>query len=351
MNGRPGFSAADMTIRSARRIVLISHARPDGDAVGSSMGLAAFLESRGQEAVPVFPDRFPDSLGWLDPEGKSIFYDESPEEAGRTVRNADLIICLDFNRFSRANGLGELAASAPAAKIVIDHHPDPDREAFSQVYSEPGRSSTCETVYFRLLECEGVDQRPERLPFRCLEALAAGLLTDTNNFSNSAGPDTFRMASDLCRLGIRFHELSERLFRNNRRERIVLLGYLLSRKLQEIPEEEAAYMILTLSEQRRFDYRPGETEGFVNIPLQTSSVRISALFTETDEGYVRVSLRSKTGYSVNGLARASFNGGGHENAAGGKLFLPVAEIPRYFEQALRDFRKREAQDLQNSEAR
>lgn len=351
MNGRPAFSAAETAMRSARRIVLISHARPDGDAVGSVMGLLAFLESRGREAVPVFPDRFPDFLRWMDPAGKSVFYDESPEEAGRLVGNADLIVCLDFNRFSRVNGLGELAEASPASKIVIDHHPDPDREAFCQVYSEPGRSSTCETVYFRLLECEGVDQHPERLPLRCLEALAAGLLTDTNNFSNSTGPDTFRMASDLCRLGIRFPELSERLFRNNRRERLALLGYLLSRKLQEIPEEDAAYMIFTLAEQRQFGYLPGETEGFVNMPLQTSSVRISALFTETDEGYVRVSLRSKTGYSVNSLARANFNGGGHENAAGGKLFLPVGEIPGYFKQALRSFREREAQDLQTCETK
>jgi phosphoesterase RecJ-like protein len=196
---------------------------------------------------------------------------------------------------------------------------------------------TCELVYYLLLQQPEVNGKAQNLPFQTLYSLTTGLLTDTNNFNNSTTPATFRMAADVCEQGIDLDEITGRLYRSSRPNRLDLMGYLLNERRLRFPELGAEIMTFSLADQKKFDYLSGESEGFVNLPLQTKQVHLSGLFTETTEGYVRVSLRSKRGFSANRLAQQYFNGGGHENAAGGRLYLPIQEVPAYFENAVRAF--------------
>lgn len=321
-------------------ITLLTHTHPDGDAVGSSIGLYHFLKALGYQPKVVFPDNVPDNLKHLLPDPVCI-HEEEKELGDRLLENCDLLIGLDFNQYSRTGSAQFAAARSKARKLLIDHHLAPDIPAFDQVYSEPQRSSTCELLYYLLLQHPQVQGKPACIPQKALYCLTTGLITDTNNFNNSISPATFRMAADVCEQGIDLDQINEQLFRSNRPNRMDLMGFLLENRRTFLPEYGAEYLLFTLEDQKKFDYLPGESEGFVNLPLQTKRVRISALFTETAEGHVRVSLRSKRGFSANRLARMFFNGGGHENAAGGRLFIPMDQVPGYFANAVGVFLQQE----------
>ena len=211
----------------------------------------------------------------------------------------------------------------------------PRTEPFAEVIASRDVSSACELLFWTLMRMPDVAGDASRLPARCLDALYVGMMTDTNNFSNSVFPTTFEMASALIAAGVDKAVLQQRIFNVFSAQRMRLMGYLLKDKMTLLPEYGAAYMILTEAEKQAYDYRPGDSEGFVNLPLSIGEVRISALFTEAPEGYIRVSLRSKIGTDVNVLAREFFNGGGHVNAAGGRLYLPAEEVAAYFLDSLR----------------
>ena len=318
------------------RITLLTHTHPDGDAVGSTTGLYHYLQHLGHRPTLVLPDACPENLQHLLPERLCI-HNQDPEQGDALLENCDLLVCLDFNQLKRSGSAEAAATRSQAKKILVDHHINPERTAFEEVYSEPVRSSTCELVYYLLLQQPDVNGKAQNLPFQTLYSLTTGLLTDTNNFNNSTTPATFRMAADVCEQGIDLDEITGRLYRSSRPNRLDLMGYLLNERRLRFPELGAEIMTFSLADQKKFDYLSGESEGFVNLPLQTKQVHLSGLFTETTEGYVRVSLRSKRGFSANRLAQQYFNGGGHENAAGGRLYLPIQEVPAYFENAVRAF--------------
>lgn len=317
-------------------ICLLTHTHPDGDAVGSSTGLYHYLENLGYLPTLVLPDPCPENLRHLLPERLCIHSQET-KRGDLLLENCEILICMDFNQLKRSGSAEAAASRSKARKILLDHHLNPEKSAFDQVISEPFRSSTCELVYYQLLQQPAVDNQANNIPYNTLYSLTTGLLTDTNHFANSTSPATFRMAADVTEQGIDLDEITDRLNRSSRPNRLDLMGYLLTKRRTRYNELGAELMLLTLSDQKKFDYLSGESEGFVNLPLQTKHVRLSALFTETTEGYVRVSLRSKRGFSANQLSQQFFNGGGHENAAGGRLYIPIKDVPAYFENAVRTF--------------
>ena len=283
----------------------------------------------------VLPETPPESIRFIIPENiPYIFYDSNPDAADAWIAESDLIILLDCNGFSRTEGLSGSLEASKATKVLIDHHLNPQEEQFRLVFSTPEISSASELLYWILKDLGG------ELPADCMNALLSGMTTDTNNFANSVFPSTFRMASDLIAAGTDRDAIIGHIYQEYRENRIRLMGYMQSQEMKVTPEG-AAWMVLTKEIQNRFDYREGEAEGLVNVPLAIKEVRLSVLLTEKD-GCMRVSVRSKKGTSAQQLAVRYFNGGGHENAAGGKLTfgedIPnAAAAPAYVEQALEQF--------------
>ncbi|MBQ0025334.1 MAG: DHH family phosphoesterase [Bacteroidales bacterium] len=338
---RKSTSLLEKALQKAEKVVLVGHFNPDGDSVGSVVGAYHYLASRGILSTMVLPGDYPKSLSFLDTGRKGegiVSYQQKPEQALRAIGSADTIICLDFNRFSRTEQLAGALGESKAFKILIDHHIAPEEKEFDIVISTIRTSSACELLFWTLMDLPDIAGKVERLPMACANALYVGMMTDTNNFSNSCLPSTFNMASLLIRRGVNKDRLQEKVMHCYSVPRTKLMGYLLSEKMIYLSDMKAACITLSNSEKRKYHFKPGDSEGFVNQPLSIKSVRISALFTENNDGqYVRVSLRSKGNMDVNRLAQRFFNGGGHKNAAGGRLFIPIEDVPQYFAESLRKY--------------
>ena len=324
-------------LHKASNILIVVHTHPDGDALGSGAAMLIYLRERmGKKADLLLPDSAPEYLGFI-AEGVGITDAAvEPQRALELIDGADLIIIQDLNQLHRTEQLAAPLSESKAAKVLIDHHMFPDAGQFSLIFSEPERSSTCELLYYILKDIEGGSI--SGIPARSLYALMAGMTTDTNNFANSVFPSTFTMASELIAAGVDRDYLLQKIYFSYRENRVRLMGYMQNEGLTILPEG-AAYMILTKEIQDRFDLREGESEGLVNVPLAIGNVKISVLLKEADDHF-RVSLRSKKGTSAQRCAMKFFNGGGHENAAGGKLFpekdLGGMKLEDYVKQALLD---------------
>lgn len=335
----PGTGRFDALIKESSRAVTISHFRPDGDAAGSLMACTRYLRGRGLDVTPVLPCPLADYLKFLAPPGSGLIdYETSPAETDAAIAGADLIVCLDFNRLSRTEYLENQILSARGSKVLIDHHVQPDTEMFDIVYSSSEVSSACELLYRVLMGMPEVGGNVSNLSLEVAENLYTGMMTDTNNFANSVSPSTFVMAASLLERGVDKNALQFKVLNNHSEPRMRLMGHLLKDKMTLLPQFGAAYMVLTADEKDMYSFRPGDAEGFVNLPLAIAGVNISAFFTECrEEGYVRVSLRSRPGTDVNALARGWYNGGGHINAAGGRIAMPPEEIPAYLLKSLEEY--------------
>ena len=335
----PGTGRLDALISKSSRAVTISHFRPDGDAAGSLMACTRYLRGRGLDVTPVLPCPLADYLKFIAPPGSGLIdYETSPAEVDAAIAGADLIVCLDFNRLSRTEYLENQILSAAGAKVLIDHHVEPDTDRFDVVYSSTEVSSACELLYRVLMGMPEIGGNVSNLSLEVAENLYTGMMTDTNNFANSVSPSTFVMAASLLERGVDKNALQFKVLNNHTEPRMRLMGHLLKDKMTLLPRFGAAYMVLTAEEKEMYSFRPGDAEGFVNLPLTIAGVNISAFFTECrEEGYVRVSLRSRPGTDVNALARGWYNGGGHINAAGGRIAMPSEEIPAYLLKSLEEF--------------
>ena len=326
---------------SARTFVLVGHFNPDGDSIGSVTACYHYLKGRGKEARIILPSPYPDNMSFLEPDypaDRIVICERQMELAESLVAGSDVVICLDLNRLSRTEYLERAILSTKATRVLIDHHIAAELDRFDLAFSTTEVSSTCELLYRILMSMPDVAGDVSKLSLRCAESLYVGMMTDTNNFSNSVFPGTFEMASKLIARGVDKDSLQEKVLSCYSVSRTRLMGHMVKDKMKIVTRHKAAYMLLSNKEKRRYHFKAGDAEGFVNLPLAISEVRMSALFTETDDGrYVRVSLRSKGTLNVNRLATGWFNGGGHRNASGGRLFIPLEEVPAYFEKALDEF--------------
>ena len=319
-----------------KKVTIISHFNPDGDAVGSSVGLNWFLLERGYSSCIVLPSAAPPFLDFLDPEHSIIYYTEDKKRAKDAVNGCDLIVCLDFNKPGRTEWMSDLLTSAKADKVMIDHHPNAVREGFNIVISDEDASSTCELLFRVLMAFRHTGGRASSLSIKSLSAITAGILTDTNNFNNSVTPYTFNVAAEMLKAGVDFDFLNNMLFKRFPESRMRLMGYMLKDNMELYPGTHASCMVLTMDDRKKYGIQDGDTEGFVNLPLMIGGVEVSGFFSETED-FVKVSLRSKGDISVNALAKAYFNGGGHERAAGGRLYIPIDQVRDYFRQSLEQF--------------
>lgn len=321
----------DQILHSSSRTVIVTHMKPDGDAAGSSTAMYHFIKAHIDTDVKiVLNDRFQRAIEFLVDEDTSkdiCIYSEHQERASELIAAADTIICLDFNAFHRTDRLCSLLEASSATKVLIDHHLYPDLDKFSLAFSETQTSSACELLFQILMAMPQTQQDASRLPKAAAMSLMTGMTTDTNNFANSVYPSTLAMASSLLAAGVDRDYILSCLYNQHSESRLRLMGHMM-KDLLTITEDGAAYMILDKETQHKYNVQEGDTEGFVNLPLSIAEVRMSLLLKE-DTDRIRVSIRSKKGTSANRCARMFFNGGGHENAAGGKLELPFHEVEEY----------------------
>ena len=316
-------SALRQLFNSASKVSAVVHTHPDGDALGSGVALVSYLSQRlGKDARLIIPDSAPDTVSFIIEGADVIDASTKAEEASARLAASDLIVILDLNELHRTEQLSAIIASSPACKVLIDHHLHPELSPYRLAFSEPERSSTCELLYFILKDME--DGQTGNIPSACLTALMTGMTTDTNNFANSVIPSTLQMASELLQAGVDRDAIIDRLYHSDREQRLMAFADMVANHLTILPSG-ISYMIMTEEMQQAYGTDAGETEGLVNMPLKLAKVRMS-IFIREEGGLFRVSIRSKRGLSARAMAAEFFHGGGHELAAGGKIFMPQ-DIP------------------------
>ncbi len=316
-------------ISSAERIVVISHLSPDGDAVGSSLGMCHLLKALGKQPTVVLPNRFPAFFAWLDGAADILIFELDNKVVQNAIVNADLLICLDFNSLKRINGVKPLVEQCKAPKILVDHHLNPETFA-DLVISHPEISSTSELVYCLIDQMGWHD----KITKACAEAIYVGMMTDTGNFSYmSQQPEIYTIISELLRIGIDKDAIYRRVYTNYSESRMRLMGYCLVEKMKVYPKQRTAVISLSREELNRFNIQVGDTDGFVNIPLSIEGIERS-VFVREEEKKVKLSFRSQGDVPVNTIASEHFGGGGHLNAAGGESYMPLDATLRKLEKII-----------------
>lgn len=302
-------------IGESERIVLTCHVRPDGDAIGSTLGLWHLLRSVGKEACVVVPDKAPVSLSFL-PGFKEIgVYTCHPEFCRKTVEEADMIICCDFNTPSRQDSLAPLIQGAHCRKVLIDHHQEPDNFTDLMI-SYPDMSSTCELV-FRLIAAMGYYSD---VNLDCATSLLTGIITDTRNFTvNCKHPDLYEILMRLLEKGVDKEKIVKYALGTRSYWSLKLEAYALSDKLEIFPQHRAAVITLSKEDLDRFHYERGDTEGLVNRPLEIKGMAYS-IFMREDFDCIKVSARSCDNFPVSEICKDLYGGGGHIQAAGGEFY-------------------------------
>lgn len=325
-------------IADATSIVICCHQNPDGDALGSSLGWAEYLRTLGKESTVIVPDQFPDFLMWLPNTEKIIRYDKHVEQGDLLLKTADVIFCLDFNSASRTDRMADTLLASKAKKVLIDHHLGPDLPTVLTV-SHPEASSTCELVFRMVWQLDGFSSQKKHfaIPIYC------GMMTDTGGFTyNSSNPDIYFIISQLLTKGINKDKIYRNVFHNYSENRLRLMGYMLYEKLVVDPVRHASYFTLTRQDLKRFHFMKGDAEGLVNIPLQIKGLKFSVSLREDTEkdNLVWVSLRSVDDFPCNKVAEQFFNGGGHLNASGGRLYCSIEEAVKVTKQAFLHFEEK-----------
>lgn len=296
-------------------IAITSHHNPDGDAIGASLALFHYFREVGRQASVIVPNDFPGFLKWLPGAEEIIVFSARPDLARTSIESSSTIFCVDYNALHRTGNLEDLIRRAKAPKVLVDHHLQPALEEFDIHLTWIRTSSTAELV-FMLKEAIGGG---EEISPEAAEALFVGIMTDTGSFSYACNyPQTFEIAARLIALGVDAEKVHRKVYDTFSENRLRLLGYALSQKLTVLPELSTAYIALSRKELERFKHQVGDTEGLVNYALSVEGVKLAVLLTERKDR-VRLSLRSKGSLSVNQIAREHFNGGGHQNAAGGDI--------------------------------
>ncbi len=322
-------------INTSDKIILCCHRSPDGDALGSMLGLSDYLKKIGKMPVCIIPDAYPDFLQWLPGTERIVRYDKYKNLANEQLAGADLLFCLDFNTVSRTADMAEAIVTSPAKKVMIDHHLAPDMDTVMCV-SFPNACSTSELVFRLIWQLDGL----EAMTKKCAACLYCGMMTDTGGFTyNSTSPEIYFIISQLLTKQINKDKIYRNVYNNYRESRMRLLGHVLYNKLVVISQRRATYFTLTREDLKKFQYIKGDAEGFVNIPLQIKNMRLSISLREDTgkDNLIWISLRSVDDFPCNKMAEMYFNGGGHLNAAGGRLECSVEEAEEIVKKAIMEF--------------
>ncbi len=323
-------------VLSVNNVVLTCHMNADGDALGSCLTWAAYLRQLGKTATVIVPDLFPDFLQWIPGAQQIMRYDKKTAEAKALMHEADMICCLDYNTLQRTGAAMEQdLRTSTAPKLLIDHHLDPDIDAAFSV-SRPELSSTSEIVFRLIWQLGGYADMTKEMAI----ATYTGMMTDTGGFTyNSTRPEIYFIISQLLEKGIDKDRIYRNVYHVFSVDRLRLTGYVMYQKLRVLTPLRASYYTISRDDQKRFHFIKGDAEGLVNMPLQIKGLRLSISLREDSEksNLVWVSLRSVDDFPCNEMAAEFFNGGGHKNASGGRLYCSLQQAEARVREAIRKY--------------
>ena len=314
-----------------KRIVITMHTQPDADALGASLGLAAFLKKKQHQVSVIAPTAYPDFLAWLPGILEVIVCGEGRKELSfELIKRADIIFCVDFAMLRRINELGEVVKNATATKVIIDHHLG--MEDFADlVLWNPKAAAAAELVY------QLIDELGEKawIDKNIAECLYVGIVTDTGSFKNpNTTANVHRITANLIELEANVAKVNRLVYENNSLNKLNFISFAISHRLVVLAEYNTAYFVIKVSDARQFNLNTGDTEGLVNYALSIKGIVLAALINEKKDT-VCLSLRSIGNFPVNVLAKEHFEGGGHKNAAGGTSRLSLEETAAKFEELVR----------------
>ena len=315
----------------ADKVVILSHVSPDGDAIGSSLGLYHFLTSQDKTVHVIVPNAFPDFLKWMPGAKDIIQYNRYKDFADKLINEADVLCVLDLNVLSRLDEMKDVVEKSPARKMLVDHHLYPGDFARITI-SHPDISSTSELVFRLICQLGNFSD----ITKEGAECIYTGMMTDTGAFTyNSNNRETYFIIGELLSKGIDKDEIYRKVYNNCSEGRLRLKGYVLHEKMQLFSQFRSALITLSREEQQKFHYMKGDTEGLVNIPLTVKDICFSVFLREdTEKDMIKISLRSEGTFPCNKVASEFFNGGGHLNASGGEFYGPMEDAVALFKQAL-----------------
>lgn len=319
-------------LKHARKVIVCAHRSPDGDAVGASLAWAEYLRGLGKSVIVMLPNPFPDFLKWLPGSENILFFEHRRNAAPDMLAKADLVCCLDFNTLGRLRDMAAAVEASRAERLLIDHHESPDPKVADFIISRPDMCATSEMVFRLICQLGGY----EAMTKEAAAAIYCGMMTDTGGFTyNSTRPEIYEIISLLLKKGIDKDKIYRSVFNNYSPSRLQLQGYILYRKLRFFAGNRVSLFTLTREEMKDFHFIRGDSEGFVNMPLQVRGMRLSiSLREDTEKDVVRVSLRSVDDFPCNRMAEDFFHGGGHLNASGGELPFPMEEAEATVERAI-----------------
>lgn len=316
-----------------RKVLITTHTNPDADALGSSLAWYRFLQQQGHEVWLAVPNDYPSFLSWLPGLQEAMIFKHQEKKVIQVSNQVDTVCCLDFNCLNRMDNLAKIFTGKSWKRILIDHHPMPETDAFDIVYSVIQTSSTSELIYDVITALGGRNavDRP------MAECLYAGIVTDTGSFSYSCNYEqTYLTTAHLISLGTDGEKIHRLIYDTYSENRMRLLGHSLSDRLVVLEDYHTAFIFLSKEDLTKYNYQIGDTEGLVNYALSINGVVFAVLFTEKDN-HIRMSFRSKGNFSVNEFVRRHFEGGGHRNAAGGNAYTPLNQTLELFKSLLPDY--------------
>ena len=332
---RKNATALKTLLSSPKKIVITTHRGPDGDAMGSSLGLMHLLKQFRHNVYVITPNSYADFLHWMPGNEDVIVFEDNEEEANQITENADLIFLLDFSHISRIADFADTVSNSNATKILIDHHQDPDKEIADIIFSDTTACSTAQLLY----EVIDAMDLTNHINKEIAECLYVGIMTDTGSFKYaSTTAKTHHIVAELIAAGAENTKIHDLIYDNSSANRIKLLGYCLNKKLLLYPENNSAVISLTAEELEQFNFKKGDTEGVVNYALAIKGI-VFAVFIAEKDGMVKLSLRSKGNFKVNEIANKYFSGGGHMNASGGISEVSVNDTIKIVEKIIKDNKK------------
>ena len=301
-------------LNQPKKVVITTHQKPDGDAMGSSLALYHLLVQLGHSVTVISPTNWASFLNWMPSSKEVLDFEKQTEKSTTFINEADWLFCLDFNTLSRTKNMEAPLANAKGARILIDHHQQPQTEVFAYGVSDTSKSSTCEMVYDLIIDSGNEANIDESVA----DCLYAGVMTDTGSFRfPSTSASVHRMVATLKDKGLQHSRVHEELFDNYLENRFRFIGHVLQNRMEIFYEYNTALIAITQQDLLKYDVITGDTEGLVNYPLSIKGIKLAAIVIDRGEER-KCSFRSKAGFDVNTFARKYFNGGGHFNAAGGQ---------------------------------
>ncbi len=321
------------TLENAKNIVIVGHKNADGDCLGSAFAASSFFKNKNINTQIIIPNEIASFFNWIPETSDILIYENEPWNAVNYISKADVIFMVDFSDFSRIDDLADSIEIASALKIVIDHHRDA-KEIGDFSFVDIHSSSAAELIFnfLKIIDTEIIDKK-------IAEFIYMGISSDTGNFMfDSATSKTFATVSELLNYNIDKSKIVAGLYNNYPIERLHFMGYLLNKKLVILDKYNTAFTTVSLKEKEEYNFKTGMLEHFVNLPLAAAKIKLSIIFTEAEDE-IHISLRSKGNLNVSKISNKYFKGGGHKNAAGGKINLNINDIPQFMEQNIEEIIK------------